>query len=34
MQIKTLISPDIIRVPLLAEDRLGAIRELIELLGA
>ena len=33
MQIKTLISPDIIRVPLAAEDRLGAIRELIELIG-
>jgi mannitol/fructose-specific phosphotransferase system IIA component (Ntr-type) len=34
MQIETLISPDIIRVPLLAQDRLGAIRELIELLSA
>jgi mannitol/fructose-specific phosphotransferase system IIA component (Ntr-type) len=33
MQIETLISPDIIRVPLLAKDRLAAIRELIELLG-
>lgn len=33
MQIETLISPDIIRVPLVADDRLGAIRELIELLG-
>ncbi|MCP4758497.1 MAG: PTS sugar transporter subunit IIA [Planctomycetes bacterium] len=34
MQIETLISPDVIRVPLRAEDRLSAIRELIELLGA
>ncbi len=33
MQIETLISPDVIRVPLRAEDRLSAIRELIELLG-
>ncbi|MDP7071020.1 MAG: PTS sugar transporter subunit IIA [Phycisphaerales bacterium] len=34
MQIATLISPDVIRVPLLAEDRRSAIRELVELLGA
>ena len=33
MQIKSLIIPDVIRVPLRAEDRLGAIRELIEMLG-
>ena len=34
MQIESLISPDVIRVPLRANDRLGAIRELIELLAA
>ncbi len=33
MQIESLISPDVIRVPLAATDRLGAIRELIELLA-
>ncbi|MDP7030364.1 MAG: PTS sugar transporter subunit IIA [Phycisphaerales bacterium] len=33
MQIETLISPDVIRVPLRASDRLGAIRELIDLLA-
>ncbi len=34
MQIDTLISPEIIRVPLRAETRQDAIRELIELLAA
>jgi mannitol/fructose-specific phosphotransferase system IIA component (Ntr-type) len=33
MQLTTLISPDVIRVPLRSEDRLGVIRELVELLG-
>lgn len=33
MQFESLISPDMIRVPIAASDRLGAIRELIELLG-
>ncbi len=33
MQLATLISPDVIRVPLRSEDRFGVIRELVELLG-
>ena len=33
MQLDTLITPDIIRVPLQSQDRLGVITELVELLG-
>lgn len=34
MQLDTLITPEVIRVPLQSEDRLGVITELVELLGA